>query len=81
MRHSPRASLGSIYLPWALARVRQVMIASSQHADPVEVLSSKGCAAGGSASVLAPALFPGAGVPAAGSSLAGGAWPGQTSPG
>ena len=38
MRHSPRASLGSKHLPWAPARVRQIIIAQPEDADSVRDL-------------------------------------------
>jgi hypothetical protein len=38
VRHSPRASLGSKHLPWAPARVRQVIIAQPEYADSVRDL-------------------------------------------
>jgi hypothetical protein len=34
LTHSPRASLGSKHLPWALVRVRQGTIAQPEHAGP-----------------------------------------------
>jgi hypothetical protein len=38
VRHSPRASLGSKHLPWAPARVRQVIIAQPECAGSVRDL-------------------------------------------